>query len=100
MTPMQQPTRRLLPAALGMSAFGAMTAAALLFRPANEQRYIAQGGIVMMIGAGLVLLALYFSRPMAAIVEPTTAPINRPRRWWRLFAAAGALCLAALAVIN
>ncbi len=81
-------------------SFGLMIAAALDLRPRNEQAYLPDGGLKLILGGIAIGAAVFLSNRLPPLSEPIFRALDRAgRRWW-VFGGIGALCMALLAEIN
>ncbi|MEP7290130.1 MAG: glycosyltransferase family 39 protein [Chloroflexota bacterium] len=81
-------------------AFALMIAAALDFRTASGQQFLASGSLKMILGALALGAAVRLSDRLPPLGKPLDVALDPARRFWWAFAGAGALLLFAVAEIN
>ncbi len=90
----------LIAAVFALISFGLMIAAALDLRPRNEQAYLPDGGLKLILGGIAIGAAVFLSNRLPPLSEPIFRALDRAERRWWVYGGVGALCMALLAEIN
>ena len=90
----------LIAAVFALIAFGLMIAAAIDLRPRNEQAYLPDGSLKLILGGIAIGAAVFLSNRLPPLSEPIFRALDRAERRWWVFGGVGALCMALLAEIN